>query len=72
MRRLDQKDSRRVGRAVERLVADGHGDLKRVTSIEPPEWRLRVGSVRVRFRYRPEDAIVEILRVLPRGKAYDR
>jgi len=72
MRRLDDKVARRVGRAVDRLVGEGYGDVTKLTDVDPAEWRLRVGSARIRFRYRKKQRIVEVLRVLPRGKAYDR
>jgi mRNA interferase RelE/StbE len=35
------------------------------------EWRLRVGDWRVRFT-RDDHGTVQVLRVLPRGRAYDR
>lgn len=44
----------------------------RLTNVKPVEWRLRVGDVRVRFAYIPDDDVILVLRVLPRGKAYDR
>ena len=43
-------------------------DVKHLTDVEPPEYRLSIGAYRVRF-YDLGDAI-EILRVLPRDKAY--
>ncbi len=44
----------------------------RLKDAKPPEWRLRVGDLRVRFAYVEEDDVILVLRVLPRGKAYDR
>ena len=44
----------------------------RLKDIRPPEWRLRVGDLRVRFAYVDEEEAIVVLRVLPRGKAYDR
>jgi mRNA-degrading endonuclease RelE of RelBE toxin-antitoxin system len=40
--------------------------------VKPPEWRLRVGEVRVRYAYVEQDDVILVLRVLPRGKAYER
>ena len=37
-----------------------------------PEWRLRVGDVRVSYRRSTEARVVAVIRVLPRGRAYDR
>jgi mRNA-degrading endonuclease RelE of RelBE toxin-antitoxin system len=36
----------------------------------PPEYRLRVGPWRVRFRVDRKAGALVVLRVLPRGKAY--
>lgn len=58
--------------ALEKLADADEGDIKRLTNVDPPEWRLRVGGVRVRFAYIKEDDVILVLRVLPRGKAYDR
>ena len=71
MRRLEKKDARRVGRAVDRLATEGHGDVLKLKGVDPAEWRLRIGGFRVRFQYHADERVIEILRVLPRGKAYD-
>jgi mRNA-degrading endonuclease RelE of RelBE toxin-antitoxin system len=36
------------------------------------EWRLRVGDWRVRFAFDDQQRVIVVLRVLPRGRAYDR
>lgn len=64
---LDRVVSRRVQTAIERL-AEGEGDIRRLTDVHPPLFRLRVGDWRVLFRY--EDATVVIMRILPRDKVY--
>jgi mRNA-degrading endonuclease RelE of RelBE toxin-antitoxin system len=79
--RLDRRVADRVIEAVVRYVDAGAGDVKRLTGGD--ELRLRVGDWRVRFvvriDVRPAAApgaepvliqVVEILRVLPRGRAY--
>jgi mRNA-degrading endonuclease RelE of RelBE toxin-antitoxin system len=68
--RLDSQTQERVIAAVERLAATGHGDVVRLAGIQPPEWRLRVGKWRVRFRRNERERILDVLRVLPRDKAY--
>lgn len=70
MAALDHGIARRVKQAVERFAATEAGDTKRLTGIDPPQYRLRVGNYRVRFR-RENEAIL-ILRVLPRDQAYRR
>jgi mRNA-degrading endonuclease RelE of RelBE toxin-antitoxin system len=57
---------------LEELADSDGGDIKRLTNVDPPQWRLRVGDIRVRFAYLKEDDVILVLRVLPRGKAYDR
>src|ERR1044071_6953668 len=48
------------------------GDVVRLTDVEPPEFRLRVGDWRVRFRIDRAAATLILLRVLPRDQAYRR
>jgi mRNA-degrading endonuclease RelE of RelBE toxin-antitoxin system len=62
----------KVEDALPKLAETDEGDIKRLTNVKPPEWRLGVGDVRVRFAYVSEDDSIVILRVLPRGRAYDR
>jgi mRNA interferase RelE/StbE len=71
LERLDRQVARRVVAALERLVAhDPSLDLRRLQGSD--EWRLRVGDWRVRLRLDFEARTVVIVRVLPRGRAYDR
>jgi mRNA-degrading endonuclease RelE of RelBE toxin-antitoxin system len=64
---LDRVLSRRVQTAIERL-AEGEGDVRRLTDVQPPLFRLRVGDWRVLFRYERETVV--IMRILPRDKVY--
>ena len=57
---------------IDRLAESHHGDVVRLKSIDPPQWRLRIGEWRVLFVYRPKESEISVVRVLPRGKAYDR
>ena len=67
--RLDRKMRERIVDALDALAESAQGDVKQLRG-KVPEWRLRVGDWRIRFSY-GQDAI-EVLRVLPRGKAYRR
>jgi mRNA interferase RelE/StbE len=67
---LERQVRQRISEALDRYAADEHGDVLRLTDVEPPEWRLRVGDWRVRFRLDFEARILYVLRVLPRDKAY--
>ena len=69
VRRLDRQTQTRIRRAVSRFAAAGQGDVRRLRGYER-EWRLRVGSWRVRFTLVPDAQILVVLRVLPRGQAY--
>jgi mRNA-degrading endonuclease RelE of RelBE toxin-antitoxin system len=40
--------------------------------VRPPQWRLRVGDWRIRFRKHLDEEILEILHVRHRSQAYDR
>ena len=71
IKRLDKPVQARVIDVLEGLRTEpAQGDIKRLTGIHPPEWRLRVGDWRVRFERDHDARIVRVLRVLPRGRAY--
>ena len=69
LKRLDRQLVRRIRRALYRLDEASHGDVRRVKGTED-ELRLRVGSVRVRFRFIEPESDILVLRVLPRDKVY--
>jgi mRNA interferase RelE/StbE len=67
--RLDPPVRRRIIDALDRLTGEAPaGDVVKLTGAAE-EWRLRVGDWRVRFQ-RDSSGVVEVLRVLPRGRAY--
>ena len=69
MRRLDRPVQRRIAKAIDGLLETPMtGDVKALRGRD--ELRVRVGDWRVRFRLDPKRRTVEILRVLPRGRAY--
>ena len=71
IKRLDRQVQARIITAFDGLRAEpARGDIKRLTGIQPPEWRLRVGGWRVRFNRDPATRTVHVLRVLPRDRAY--
>ena len=59
--------SNRVSRAIESAFRMRSG-LNGNTA--PPQWRLRVGDWRVRFRFNYATRTIEVLHVLSRGPAY--
>lgn len=68
--RLDGKTRQRVLSAVERLGETGQGDVTKLTSVHPPEYRLRAGDWRIRYALDPAAQVLTVLRVLPRDQAY--
>ncbi len=71
LRRLDPPVRARVITALEQLAAnDPRVDVRRLAGTD--EHRLRVGGWRIRFRRDAESRQIVVLRVLPRGRAYDR
>jgi mRNA interferase RelE/StbE len=68
--RLDRTLRERVLAAITRLAETGEGDVKRLTDVRPPEYRLRVGTLRVVLEMDTAAGILRVLRVLPRGEAY--
>jgi mRNA interferase RelE/StbE len=72
LRRLDPLTRKRVLGAIARLAqgAELTGDVKRLQG--SLEYRLRVGDWRVRFERQDRQLVIVIVRVLPRGRAYDR
>ena len=70
LRRLDHQVARRVLQAIERLAeGDPRANVLKLSGAN--EYRLRAGEWRVRFQRSPESEII-ILRILPRGRAYER
>ncbi len=70
--RLDPPVRHRVAIAVERLAADP-GNTTGVRRLAGrPESRLRVGDWRVLIELDHDTHQIVVLRILPRGRAYDR
>ncbi len=72
LKRLDAQTRDRVLKALRRLAGTDYGDVARLKGEDPPQWRLRIGEWRVLFVYHHAERMISVVRVLPRGKAYDR
>lgn len=70
LRKLEKEPQARIVGAMGRFVRTGVGDIKRLSGIHPPEWRLRIGDWRLRFSKASDGKRLIVLRVLPRDKAY--
>lgn len=68
--KLARPARQRVSDTLRRYAETEQGDVVRLRDVVPPEWRLRVGDFRVRFRLDFPAGTLEVLRVLPRDKAY--
>jgi mRNA-degrading endonuclease RelE of RelBE toxin-antitoxin system len=68
--RLDRAEQHRVRQAVESFASDSKGDVLRLQNVTPPEYRLRIGKWRVRFRLDHDHRVMHILHVLRRDEAY--
>lgn len=68
LRAIPQPTALRILHALARLAASGEGDVRRLEAIGPPEYHLRVGDYRVRFRYAENQ--IQILAVKHRRDAY--
>jgi mRNA-degrading endonuclease RelE of RelBE toxin-antitoxin system len=68
LRAIEQQTAMRILHGLARFVATDEGDVKKLTAIDPPEFRLRVGDYRIRFYDHGES--IEILAVKHRRQAY--
>jgi len=68
LRAIEQATALRILHALARTIFTGDGDVKRLQGIQPPEFRLRVGDYRIRFR--DFESTVEIISVKHRREAY--
>ncbi len=70
LRRLDPPVRQRVEQALRAVATDPHqaGQLRKLTGT--PEWRLRVGDWRALVLLDEEQRVIQVTRVLPRGRAY--
>ena len=69
LERLSSVMRKRVGEAVHQFAATESGDVKRLRGYTGV-YRLRVGEWRVRFQFTTDHTGINIVRVLPRGRAY--
>jgi mRNA interferase RelE/StbE len=70
LKRLDPPVQRRVVAALDALVGTDPpaGDIRKLAGTD--DWRLRAGEWRVRFQIDRTERVIQVLRVLPRGRAY--
>ena len=68
VRGIDRETAIDLLHRLARFLTTEEGDVKRLTDIDPPEFRLRLGDYRLRFYDHGE--WIEILRVRNRKEAY--
>ena len=68
MKKIEQRQAQRIREAVKRFAETGQGDVKKLTDVDPPEWRQRVGNWRVFLQLRGETReLYVLLRAEPQG-----
>jgi mRNA interferase RelE/StbE len=70
MKKLDQRLAARIRAKVKTFAETGHGDIVKLTDVDPPEWRQRVGDWRVFLQPHAEPKELHVLRVKKRDQAY--
>ena len=70
LKKLDAVNMKRVKGAVKDFVITGKGDVRKLVQYEN-EYRLRIGSKRVRFTFDEQNNAITILRVMTRDKVYE-
>ena len=68
LKRLDQLDAARVVQSLEHFALVGRGDVKALKGEFKGQYRLRVGKLRVFFRF--EEPNVVVLDIDNRGESY--
>lgn len=71
LERLDPPTRARIVAAVAKLAETSQGDVRKLTGKNPPEYRLRVGALRVRFAWDQADGILIVLSIFKRGQGYE-
>jgi mRNA-degrading endonuclease RelE of RelBE toxin-antitoxin system len=68
--RLDPSARERIVAALDRYADTRYGDVTKLAGLNPPEYRLRVGSWRVRFAWDQAAGVVTVLHVFRRSQGY--
>jgi mRNA interferase RelE/StbE len=68
MRAIDQVTAMRILHGVARYLKTGYGNVKQLTDVHPPEFRLRIGDYRV--RYEDHGDFIFVLSVSHRRETY--
>ena len=70
MKKIGSEQARRVREKVHAFAETGRGDVVKLTDVDPPEWRQRVGDWRAFLRPDPLTKELRVLRVKKRDQAY--
>lgn len=68
--RLDRQTQQRIVESLERFADSGQGDVRPLQGSKEIVYRLRVGDWRVLFSREKRFLLILVLRVRPRGSAY--
>jgi mRNA-degrading endonuclease RelE of RelBE toxin-antitoxin system len=72
LNKTTRENRKSIENAIDEFAVDGTGDVRHLVNSKPPRYRLRVGTWRVIFIRggATSEKQIDILRVLPRDKAY--
>lgn len=71
IRRGDRTGYRRILSAIEEHAADRYPEgARKLSGVDPPAWRLRVGGYRIVYEVREAELVVLVLNAAPRGEVY--
>ncbi len=72
LRRVHSQYRQRIADAIDALAEDPRPDGFRMVQGEENTYRIRIGTYRVLYEVHEQEVIVKIVRVSPRGQAYQR
>lgn len=71
IRQGDPRGYRRLVGAIRSLAEEPRPEgCVKLTSFDPPAWRIRVGNYRIVYEIYDEDVLVVVVNVAPRGEVY--
>lgn len=70
VRKLPADVAGRVAAAVEHFAATASGDVRKLSGVKPPVYRLRSGDWRILFDWDQAAGVISVLRVVNRRDAY--
>ena len=70
LKKLSKQDQIRILDGVEQFAGREYGDVKKLKAVKDDEYRLRIGSWRVRFRISEDSSEIVVSDVFARSAGY--